>query len=679
MLTANPEQDTRTIRPSRTRAAQTGEDDETVDGGCFRAVTGTTAQNAVGKKYFICDSLGRGGMGEVFLAEQQLLGRMVAMKVVHQDQSEEKNISESFVNEAQITARLAHPNIIPIYDAGSDYLVLKRIIGTDLYDWMDDHREDDNYISQCLAILIKITLALNHAHKHGIIHRDIKPGNIMVGEYGEVLVMDWGIAVRHDEQSSIPAPLLNDLTAAAGTPSYMAPEMARAEQHRIGPASDIFLVGSLLYRMLTGHAPFTSFTFADMIHAAAHNTYPPLQEAHEDIPAHLITLQQQIMHSDPAQRGSMEKLTRQLQRARSNISRHKRSTELRNQARKAQQQAEETNDEQACYALLEQSLSCYHQAVALCHKNKPLQQECEQAECAFVRRVANDGNVELANAILPSLPNTANKHSLQEYCSAAREKRINQHKRVRRIQWGLSILVGAVICVSSGFMWYMRATDTRLRKHRSAEVSDILEHTPNMSYIIDMDDPSNGFEIRLQAGRRALGLDPHSERIHEFLAETCAAYATWTCDNALYEQATLHTHAAERYGAPTTLCQQLRTMIEQAALNAGHAPLQKRIDTYFTLCDTQTDGTEQALLTILQWPHDDVEEALTVFLEKGRQRQLCVAAAIIARRLDISTEQFLEPLETNVWEAVREAAQRARLWRATGRSLRQTYGALYEE
>jgi serine/threonine-protein kinase len=196
--------------------------------------------------------LGKGGTAVVYLGWQEGLGREVAIKQPHR-----LALAELLVREARVMGSLDHPNIPPIYaiqeKEGLPQIVMRRIQGKTWLEELDQKSLDAN-----LKILLQVSQAVACAHAQGIIHRDLKPENVMLGPFGEVFVLDWGLAVR-TEQGPLELPLAEDCKEAAGTPAYMAPEMLGSRFGTSPPISiqtDIFLLGAILYRILSGKAPF---------------------------------------------------------------------------------------------------------------------------------------------------------------------------------------------------------------------------------------------------------------------------------------------------------------------------------------------------------------------------------------------------------------------------------------
>jgi serine/threonine-protein kinase len=209
--------------------------------------------------YLVGDVIGRGGMGEVLLARDPKIGRNVAIKRMRGSSSVEA--VERFLREAKIQARLDHPAIAPVYELdrdseGQPFFTMKRLAGTTLQDRLDAKAP----IQPLLRAFVDVCLAIDFAHARGVVHRDLKPPNVMLGDYGEVYVLDWGVArVVADRESSTAQPDISTLEgqtqagAILGTPGYMAPEQLRGEAE-VGPPADVYSLGCILFEILAGQA-----------------------------------------------------------------------------------------------------------------------------------------------------------------------------------------------------------------------------------------------------------------------------------------------------------------------------------------------------------------------------------------------------------------------------------------
>jgi predicted Ser/Thr protein kinase len=253
------------------------------------------------ERYLLGEMLGRGGMSVVLQAVQRSLGRSVAVKVARFDLDQRQR--ERFRAESKLTAWLEHPNITPVYEAGRNYLVMRRITGCDLERQVESGRLG---LQRIIEVLIKVCDAVSFAHHRGIIHRDIKPDNILVGDFGEVMLIDWGLAltcvVQPDGVLRAPA-IVSGPGLCAGTPGYMAPEMAVADITGIGPATDVFLLGATLYRCLGGGIPFAAPDVWQALEGSAANRWRPIDPS--QAPQRLIALQTRAMALCPGDRPSV--------------------------------------------------------------------------------------------------------------------------------------------------------------------------------------------------------------------------------------------------------------------------------------------------------------------------------------------------------------------------------------
>jgi serine/threonine protein kinase len=220
-----------------------------------------------GTRYELRGELARGGMGVVYLARDRELDRDVALKVVAAELTDPEAAAR-LRREARIIARLEHPGIVPVHDAGAlpdgrVFYAMKLVSGKRL----DDLAGASVPLRERLRLLLRVCEPVAFAHSHGVIHRDLKPENVMVGPFGEVLVMDWGVARQRDVRMAAAAPrpaspggapAATDVTAhgtVIGTPAYMAPEQASGDVERVDARADVYALGAILYFLLTGHPP----------------------------------------------------------------------------------------------------------------------------------------------------------------------------------------------------------------------------------------------------------------------------------------------------------------------------------------------------------------------------------------------------------------------------------------
>jgi eukaryotic-like serine/threonine-protein kinase len=266
--------------------------------------------------YELGEVLGRGGMGEVLLAHDELIGREVAIKRMR-DGEPDPEAELRFVREAKLQARLQHPAIVPVHELGHDaegrpYFTMKRLAGTTLHALLGEP------LQRLLRAFAEVCLAIEFAHEHGVIHRDIKPTNIMLGDFGEVYVLDWGVARVIDDGSENPS--VRDIMAVQGetqvgavmgTPGYMAPEQALG--YAMGPAIDVYALGCVLFEILACE-PLHPRGTGGAANAIAHPTESPAERrADLAIPPELDAACVAALAEDPAERPSARALAQRIQ------------------------------------------------------------------------------------------------------------------------------------------------------------------------------------------------------------------------------------------------------------------------------------------------------------------------------------------------------------------------------
>ncbi|MBI2477346.1 MAG: serine/threonine protein kinase [Planctomycetia bacterium] len=206
-------------------------------------------------RYRILKSLGEGSMGSVYLAHDTQLDRKVALKIPKFDARSESKHIDRFLREARSAATLNHPNICQVFDVGeidgTHFMTMAYIAGHTLQDFVNPEKpQRDRNVAN---VVRKIAVALHEAHINGLVHRDVKPGNIMIDPRNEPIVMDFGLARQIDEEDD--ARLTRD-GAILGSPAYMSPEQIEGRTEKLGAPSDIYSLGVILYELLTGNLPF---------------------------------------------------------------------------------------------------------------------------------------------------------------------------------------------------------------------------------------------------------------------------------------------------------------------------------------------------------------------------------------------------------------------------------------
>lgn len=242
------------------------------------------------------ETLGQGGMGIVHVGHQVTLDRRVAVKTLRKEHRSDENI-ESLLGEAWLAGSLEHPNVVPIYDLGLDdtgapLLVMKRIDGDTWSELLDDaskmtkHASGGDPLEYNLRVLVQVCNAIHFAHSRNVIHRDLKPDNVMIGDFGEVYVLDWGVAMRPGPTRQV-----------AGTIVYMAPEMLGG-MGDITARTDVYLLGAVLYELVVGKPPHEGANMQAMVSSVVLST----PNVPSDVPVELAALITSCMRRDPADR-----------------------------------------------------------------------------------------------------------------------------------------------------------------------------------------------------------------------------------------------------------------------------------------------------------------------------------------------------------------------------------------
>jgi eukaryotic-like serine/threonine-protein kinase len=261
-------------------------------------------------RYRVLGRLGVGGMATVYLAEDSSLGRKVALKVMAERYAEDGEFVERFRREAQAAARLNHPNIIAVYDRGEangrPYIAMEYLQGRTLKQVIQ--KEGPLPAERAIAIAMQVLAGLRYAHEHGVVHRDVKPHNVLVGDDGRIKVTDFGIAHAGDPQ-------MTEVGSIVGTAQYLSPEQARGRS--VGPQTDIYSLGVVLYEMLAGRVPFEGDSSVAIAMQHVSDEAPPLRSLAPLVPESLALVVAHSMLKDPSQRyGSADEFAADLDRVR---------------------------------------------------------------------------------------------------------------------------------------------------------------------------------------------------------------------------------------------------------------------------------------------------------------------------------------------------------------------------
>ena len=378
--------------------------------------------------------IGQGGMGVVRTADQVALGRTVAVKTLRPERRKDPAAALDLLREAWVTGTIEHPNVVPIHylgiePDGSPVIVLKRIEGVEWSTLAHDAAAVEqkfgatDVLAWNLGILMQVLNALRFAHHRGVIHRDLKPSNVMIGDFGEVYLLDWGIAVSLRDDGSGRLPLASKATQLAGTPAYMAPEMlGREHGPGLSERTDVYLAGAVLYELVTGLPPHRGASAIEVLSSVI--TGSPTVPS--NVPAELARIITIAMAEDPAQRfESVEALRLALQ----HYLEHRGSAQLGERASERARQllaaiATEPRDE--IYRLFGACRFGFHEALAVWHDNAEARDGLVRATVAMAEYELAHGNPDTALTLLADIDAPAELVARSQAASVAKAKRAEE-------------------------------------------------------------------------------------------------------------------------------------------------------------------------------------------------------------------------------------------------------------
>ena len=261
-----------------------------------------------GLRFRILRPYAKGGLGEVFVAHDEELKREVALKEIQNRHADQPESRSRFLLEAEVTGALEHPGIVPVYGLGQyadgrPFYAMRFIKGDSLQEAVERfHRPDGPLrergpralaLRELLGRFVDVCNAMAYAHTRGVLHRDLKPGNVMLGKYGETLVVDWGLAKPveggTESEPAVASGALSGSSStqmgqAVGTPQYMSPEQAAGRLDQLGPASDVYSLGATLYCLLAGRSPFTDRDVGAVLRQVQRGDFPPPRRVNREVP-----------------------------------------------------------------------------------------------------------------------------------------------------------------------------------------------------------------------------------------------------------------------------------------------------------------------------------------------------------------------------------------------------------
>ena len=401
------------------------------------------------KDILVGEMIGRGGMGDVYKAKQLSLHRDVAVKIKKRDIGGLNDDSTSFLREAIVTGNLEHPNIVPVYDVaetsdGHLYYLMKEIKGDSWEKVLEEKSLDEN-----LEILLDVCDAIAYAHSRHVIHRDLKPENVMLGEYGEVVVMDWGIAAttkpgEHSKpEEAYRAEQLTAESDLAGTLDYMPPEMVAGDPGKIGPKSDIYLLGGILYRIVTGMSPHPKYAnMLQTIAAVSANIIRPTDKKGE-----LVDIALKALETDPGNRFVSVK---EFQDAIRGHRTHSESISLFEMALNDYKKALDSNS----YEDFSESVFGFRESLKLWPGNQKASEMIDKVLFSYGERAYSRGDYDLSLSLLdPDIPEHA---VLAEKVAVAKRHRLSKKIRIEmltRISIFLVVALVGILSVSTSIIY----------------------------------------------------------------------------------------------------------------------------------------------------------------------------------------------------------------------------------
>jgi WD40 repeat protein/serine/threonine protein kinase len=400
-------------------------------------------------EYELLKVLGEGGMGIVFNARQRSIDREVALKMLKPKTAKDKVQRDKFLAEAVVTGELDHPNIVPIYDVGASaddalFYSMKKVAGTP---WLDVVKEKT--CTENLEILMRSCDAVAFAHARGVIHRDLKPENIMLGGFGEVLVMDWGLAYSTEDFRKSAS--ITESTSMGGTPAYMAPEMATGPISKIGEHSDVYLFGAILFEIVTSKPPHAGKNAMKCLMAAARNTIRPVVEekaAVNDPTGELLEIAMKAMATEIPERTSTVK---EFQAQIREYQKHTDSVKLSARAMADLKVAKKTDD----YQDFSRALFGFQEAYAMWKNNDSAKEGIQETKLAYALSAERKGDFNQGMSLL-DVTNDEQKEIFTRMKEAndereARQARIQRMKKIAMIAAGVFLFTvsGAAFWINS--------------------------------------------------------------------------------------------------------------------------------------------------------------------------------------------------------------------------------------
>ncbi len=395
--------------------------------------------------YELLEVIGEGGMGVVYAAHQSSIARTVAVKMLKPSAKVGEEQRDKFISEAVVTGELDHPNIVPIYDLGANdagalFYSMKRVKGTPWDKVLHQKMLDDN-----LSILLRVADAVAFAHAHGVVHRDLKPENVMLGDYGEVLVMDWGLARITTIFANADAIFQAD--SLGGTPAYMAPEMARGPVENINFTSDIYLLGAMLYEIIGGKPPHSGRDVMQCLMNAAQNQIDGIRYEGE--------LKSIALRAMATRQEDRYESVKDFQEGIRTYQAHSESLVLTAHANLNLQNARESGD----YQLFARALYGFQESLNLWSANDRAGVLLVETQSDYAKCALDKGDFDLGASLLDE--HNPKHAELLAKINVARADRDQRQRRLRRAKQAVAALVAAVVTIITISLYFVNQQRSR--------------------------------------------------------------------------------------------------------------------------------------------------------------------------------------------------------------------------
>ncbi|MBM3970097.1 MAG: hypothetical protein FJ302_09570 [Planctomycetes bacterium] len=453
----------------------------------IRQITGLTYGRIPKADFKLVKVLGEGGMGIVYVAKQQSLGREVVfktLKAIPKAQASKlkasgtynsviKHRSDMFVSEAVVTADLFHPNIIPIYEIaeapdGSMFYTMKWVRGEGWHNRIKDMTIDEN-----IEVLMKVSDAMAFAHSRNIVNRDLKPENVMLGGYGETIVLDWGLALPFGEGKDR-LPLATTAGLGSGTPAYMPPELITGPLNKIGPGCDIYLLGAMLFEAVTGKPPHDFASFQSKTQSAGAKMAEIRRIVVEniiretDFSGELIDIAKKAMATKPEDRYltvvEFQNAIREYQKHAASRTLLERAKEMTNVSEPVTTETKPVADAPALgYSNYQNALALYNESLREWPGNLQAREGLTEAQLQFAKLALTKGDFDLGLSVLDAHAET--HVETRTTLLKARDEREGRVRVMKLLKVAAAVLIVAVIgllTVAARFQFNLQAAQKAL-------------------------------------------------------------------------------------------------------------------------------------------------------------------------------------------------------------------------